>query len=628
MGTACANHPDRAAVGNCSYCHRYFCVDCLGLDDQMKPICGSCENKLEAGEIPSPGSGASTPEPAALEVVSEDKPDLAQPMFSAGPTPKAALNVSIPEAHSVPEPASSELLMEVDAEVDLPGVLPTAPAPPAVPTPFPRPAAKPAPASAGSFDVLKHKVVDDDPLGLFSASAATPTPPAASPEPAVRDSSELSLDEVDEPQKPPVKLTAPPPASSILDDLLSAPVSPKAFDLKPAPVVPPAPAVSSAGPMVPPSPTISTMIPPSPAIPPSPVMAPKPSPIAPLPLSAVSAPLPKPAPVIPLAPVTPPITASPAPKPASSGPASLDDLFGAPIAKPKVPVAGPVTTPKVNLTMDPGTASAPVRPPLPTLSPKPVMPTLVPTAALPSSATPTGPSVLLPDEDLKPKSPGFLAGLKSSSVTLFKFKVPYYAVAAGLLVLLGLVGLVTAAVLQKPSLEIVDTVTPLSLVQVDSSQITDMDITSYSDLQTHLQTMQFTSFLQMTIPQLPSPNFFNVQIKPDVSTYAEIIKMPGQLKPVLSFVTVFTNGVWYSTNAWDGQNQEMEYLVSEFDPGEDPDQLYVTHIQGIDKLKQDRGWETQEVNPDRYMAALTDHVRWYLNEKNIAAYQADFASWH
>jgi hypothetical protein len=293
-----------------------------------------------------------------------------------------------------------------------------------------------------------------------------------------------------------------------------------------------------------------------------------------------------------------------------------------------MPVAGPVTAPKVNLTMDPGTASDSVRPPLPTLSPKPITPTYTPAASLPSPAALTGPSVLLPDEDLMPKSPGFLAGLRSSSVTLFKFKVPYYAAAAGLVVLLGLVGLVAAAALQKPSLQIVDTVTPLSLVQVDSSQITDMDITSYSDLQNHLQTMQFTNLFQMTVPQLPSPNFFNVQMKPDVSTYAEIIKLPGQLKPVLSFVTVFTNGVWYSTNAWNGQNQEMEYLVSEFAPGEDPDQLYVTHVQGIDKLKQDRGWETQEVNQDRYMAALTDHVRWYLNEKNVAAYQADFASWH
>lgn len=320
--------------------------------------------------------------------------------------------------------------------------------------------------------------------------------------------------------------------------------------------------------------------------------------------------------------------AAPPPTAASSGPASLDDLFGAPIAKPKAPVAAPVVAPKVDLKIDPVAPSTPVRPPLPTLSPKPVMPVAAPVASISSAGSFTGSPVVLPDEDLKPKSPGLLARFKNSSITLLNFKIPYYAAAAGVLVLLGLVGLVAAAALQKPSIELVDRVTPLSVVQVDSGQIPDMDITSYSDLQTRLQAMQFTNFLQMTVPQLPSPNFFNVQMKPDVSTYAEIIKMPGQLKPVLSFVTVFTNGVWYSTNAWQGQNQEMEYLVSEYDPGDDPDQLYVAHIQGVDKLKQDRGWETQVVNQDRYLAALTDHVRWYLNEKNVAAYQADFASWH
>ncbi|HVM33168.1 MAG TPA: hypothetical protein VMU88_08545, partial [bacterium] len=139
---------------------------------------------------------------------------------------------------------------------------------------------------------------------------------------------------------------------------------------------------------------------------------------------------------------------------------------------------------------------------------------------------------------------------------------------------------------------------------------------------------QFNNFMQMTVPQLPSPNFFNVQMKPEAATYAEIIKMPGQLKPVLSYVTVFSNGVWFSTNGWDGKDQELEYLVSEFFPNDDPDQLYVAHIQELDKLKADRGWEPQVMSQDRYMTALTDHVRWFLDLKNIAGYQAQFADWH
>jgi len=260
------------------------------------------------------------------------------------------------------------------------------------------------------------------------------------------------------------------------------------------------------------------------------------------------------------------------------------------------------------------------------------MPKLNPSAPVPKASAAVIPTKLvsLPDEDLHPKEkdPGFMAGLLQANLTVMKIKIPFIALVAGFLVFLGIVGWVAASALSEPSIRIADSVAPIQIVQVDSGQIADMDITTYSDIEAKLQAMQFTSFIQMTVTELPSPNFFNVQMKPEAGTYAEVIKMPGQLKPVLSYVTVFTNGVWYSTNGWDGKNQELEYLVSVFDPADDPDQLYVAHIQGVDKLKSDKGWETQTMSEDRYMAALSDHVRWYLDYKNIAGYQADFADWH
>ncbi len=209
-----------------------------------------------------------------------------------------------------------------------------------------------------------------------------------------------------------------------------------------------------------------------------------------------------------------------------------------------------------------------------------------------------------------------------------KLKVPTYVFLGGIVfVLLGLMiwGL---TLIGQPSVSIAASIAPIHIVQVDASQVSEMDITTFSDLQNQLRSMGFSSMIQMTVPQLPSPNFFDVHFKSDVGTYAEILKMPGQIAPHLSFVTVFTNGVWYSTNAWEGKDQELDYLVSAFYPSDTPDQLYTQHIQNVEKIKQDKDWQVQTVSFNRYLAALSDHVRWYLNLKDIAGYQADFASWH
>jgi hypothetical protein len=72
----------------------------------------------------------------------------------------------------------------------------------------------------------------------------------------------------------------------------------------------------------------------------------------------------------------------------------------------------------------------------------------------------------------------------------------------------------------------------------------------------------------------------------------------------------------------------MDYLVSEYYPNDTPDQLYIQHIQTLEKLKQDKGWQVQNMGENRYMAALSDHLRWFLNKKDIQGYQADFKLWH
>jgi hypothetical protein len=96
----------------------------------------------------------------------------------------------------------------------------------------------------------------------------------------------------------------------------------------------------------------------------------------------------------------------------------------------------------------------------------------------------------------------------------------------------------------------------------------------------------------------------------------------------LSFVTVFSNGTWYSTNGWASKGATGDYLVSESFENTTPDQLYVHHIQGLEKLKQDKDWQVAGMGENRYMAAFSDHLRWFIDKNDLQAYQADFALWN
>jgi hypothetical protein len=209
-----------------------------------------------------------------------------------------------------------------------------------------------------------------------------------------------------------------------------------------------------------------------------------------------------------------------------------------------------------------------------------------------------------------------------------RLKVPVHLI-AGLFLLL-VVGIVIwlAGKMAPPPVETVQTVPIIQVVPIPSSQVSDLDVTAFADLQDQLGPLNFSQITQMTVPQLPTPNFFDVGIKPEASMYCEVLKMPDQVAPHLSFITVFTNGIWYSTNGWTGNDQRLEYLVSEFLPTASAKQLYDQHAQGVEELRKKNGWQPQSVSLNRYIAALSDHLRWYITSQNIPAYQADFNSWH
>jgi hypothetical protein len=280
--------------------------------------------------------------------------------------------------------------------------------------------------------------------------------------------------------------------------------------------------------------------------------------------------------------------------------------------------------------------SQPVRPPFPK-APSLGAPTLTPGGSAPSPFSVDSSAGIVPPPPKKNKiislTKIWAKYLIRRSYEMFdplakKLHVPTYVF------LILLAGLITAAViglgtiLNRPSVAMAETIPAIHIIKVNSSQVSEMDVTTYTDLQNQVQGMGFTPLIQMTVPQLPSPNFFDVGIKDDIGIYSEILKMPGQITPHLSFVTVFTNGVWFSTNGWQGDNQTMEYLVSEFYPTATPDQLYVKHVQALEKLKQEKDWQVSGMNENRYVAALSDHLRWFLVKKDIQGYKADFNLWH
>lgn len=353
--------------------------------------------------------------------------------------------------------------------------------------------------------------------------------------------------------------------------------------------------------------------PPKPAMPPSP--PPSINPAAVLDPKTLGTTGPKP--IMPLPPPPAPVTPKPPMSGIPSGPMHLDDLV-APV-KPSAPMTAP----------RPGLDLGAMPPPSVPATPSPVMPSAGAVSGF------DGPDSL--EVPLKAKAPPLIKVwikflyrrfLDIFEPLAYRLKIPTILVPVLLLVLLGggIVGLLSLS--GGPSVKVVSRVQAFHFVQVNSAQISEMDITAYTDILNQLKTMGFNPILQATVPQLPSSNFFDVYSKEDSGTYAEILKVPGQITPHLSFVTVFSNGIWYSTNGWASKGVTGDYLVSESFPNVTPDQLYVRHIQGLEKLKTDKDWQVAGMGENRYIAALSDHLRWFLDKNNLQAYQADFTLWN
>ncbi len=348
-----------------------------------------------------------------------------------------------------------------------------------------------------------------------------------------------------------------------------------------------------------------------------------------------------------------PVISTPPPTPPAASKAgtqiSLDDLFAAPkkvappapVAAQKAPVEDPLGLFKEGAAKPPLPKLEVPPPDLPKNEPfkigsTPVAPPTVHREPVKTEAHSFSPGTVTFKDLHAPRNKMLmmLAGLllkplqERVHAIAHKLKVAAYLVAVFLLLILaGTVFWITKKV-APPPVEIVEKVPLIQIVPIQTSQAGDMDITAFADLQNQLGPLNFNQLIQMTVPQIPTPNFFDVGMKSEVSMYSEILKMPDQVAPHLAFVTVFTNGVWYSTNGWTGTEQSLENLVSEFYPSATAEQLYNQHAQGVEKLVKEKGWEPQKTSLNRYMAALSDHLRWYITLKNIPAYQADFSSWH
>lgn len=377
-------------------------------------------------------------------------------------------------------------------------------------------------------------------------------------------------------------------------------------------------------------------------------------------------PTPAPAPLPEKAPPSAP-TPPPAPKPSASpldfsGKGMDDDplgLFGGggtPPIKPPMPSLAP--KPEA-AKVEPIPAAKPVLPPEPKAAPSappPSAPALDPLNLLGGGASkPVKPFGTAPEGSLPPMSYplGSISGVQETSKAkknlvnakiwskyllrraygsfdplAKKLRVPTFVVVAAI-PLLAIGALLGGASLLRPSpVKILKDLPPLHVMRIRSAQVGELDVTTLAELQQRIRALGFSSLTQATLPELPSPNFLDVWMKSEAGTYAEILKFPGQVIPQLSFVTVFNNGVWCSTNAWKGTDQELPVLHSRFRPGEAPDKLYVQHIQTIEKLRKDKGWQVQYMGEARYFAALSDHLRWFFVERKLQPYKAQFDVWH
>jgi hypothetical protein len=193
------------------------------------------------------------------------------------------------------------------------------------------------------------------------------------------------------------------------------------------------------------------------------------------------------------------------------------------------------------------------------------------------------------------------------------------------LVLGGAVG-GTFLAAQGTGYTLVDSIIPLHEVRLEVTQVVDLDISTYLDLETKLTQMGFTPLIKITVPEIPSPNLFSVYLKADTNSYGIILKVPGSNTPRLSYVSFLSSNMWLSTNGWAAQKKEMDKLFSQSFPGMAPDALWKQHLAKINQFMQS-GVGLQRASDYRFLSALSDHLRWFISIRNIPPFKAQFEDW-
>jgi hypothetical protein len=207
-----------------------------------------------------------------------------------------------------------------------------------------------------------------------------------------------------------------------------------------------------------------------------------------------------------------------------------------------------------------------------------------------------------------------------------KTRVP--VLAWEILMVLAILGGLAAAVLsfQKPAYQLTENLPALRPARIEVGQVVELDITSYLDLEGKIRQIGFVPLTRLSVPEIPSPNFFSVYLNPASKTYGILLKVPGSNTPRLSFVNILSNGTWLSTNGWASKDQELEKLNSESGVKEEPAALWAHHQKRLDQAVQS-GLSVPSANEWRFICALSDHLRWFMAHQDIPAYKAAFEDW-
>jgi hypothetical protein len=196
-------------------------------------------------------------------------------------------------------------------------------------------------------------------------------------------------------------------------------------------------------------------------------------------------------------------------------------------------------------------------------------------------------------------------------------KVPVWVLGAAAAALV--VGLVCFVVLylQKPAYQLADQVVALRPTRAEVREVVEMD---HHGVHRHRGEGATVGFAPLTRWRSGDPGaelLLGVHESPEQDLRL-ILKLPGVITPKLSFVNTMTTGTWLSTNGWETQSPAMDKLDSESAPNDDPNALWARHQRHLEGATQ-AGQNPSLTSEWRFVSALCDHLRWYMDMKGIPA---------